>query len=52
MRKSVGNKLMLDGLEMEATKSWPTMTNLTQKIEADVVIPQTILNYQEYNAKL
>jgi hypothetical protein len=29
MRKQIGNKLMLDGLEMEAAKSWPTMTNLT-----------------------
>ena len=39
MRKTIGNKLMLDGLEMEAAKSWPTLTNLAQKIEADVIVP-------------
>lgn len=52
MRKNIGNQLMLDGLEMEAAKSWPTLANLTTKIEADVIIPQTILNYGEYQAKL
>ncbi len=39
MRKNIGNKLMLDGLEMEASKSWPNMANLATKIEADVIIP-------------
>ena len=43
---------MLDGLEMEATKSWPNMANLATKIEADVIVPQTILNYPEYTLKL
>ena len=43
---------MLDGLEMEAAKSWPTLANLTEKIEADVIIPQTILNFTEYQQKL
>ena len=43
---------MLDGLEMEAAKHWPNMTNLQSKIEADVIIPQTVLNYQEYQNKL
>lgn len=39
MRKKVGNQFMLDGLEMESAKSWPTMANLTTRIEADVIIP-------------
>ena len=52
MRKKIGNKLMLDGLEMEAAKSWPTMSNLAAKIEADVIIPQTILNFAEYQMKI
>ena len=30
---------MLDGLEMEAQKNWPNMANLTQKIEADAIVP-------------
>ena len=52
MRRNIGNKLMLDGLEMEAKKSWPNLGNLANKIEADVIIPQTILNYPEYTNKL
>ena len=52
MRKNIGNKLMLDGLEMEAAKHWPNMANLAQKIEADVIIPQTVLNFSEYHTKL
>ena len=39
---------MLDGLEMEAAKHWPSLSNLQQKIDADVIVPQTVLNYQEY----
>ena len=52
MRKKISNQLMLDGLEMEAAKSWPTMSNLASKIEADVIIPQTILNFAEYQVKI
>ena len=43
---------MLDGLEMEAEKHWPTLANLAAKIDTDVIIPQTVLNYQEYTNKL
>ena len=52
IRKQVADRFMLDGLEMENAKSWPNLANLNQKIEADVVIPQTVLNYAEYQAKL
>ena len=52
MRRNIGNKLMLDGLETEARKSWPTLGNLGAKIDVDVIIPQTVLNYPEYSNKL
>ena len=52
LRKQINDKMMLRGLEMEANKNWATMANLNSKIEADVVIPQTILNYTEYHQKL
>ena len=52
MRKDIKNKLMLDGLEMEAAKHWPTMANLAHKIDTDVIIPQTILNFSEYQQKI
>ena len=48
MRKSLQNKMMLDTMDMDAEKNWPTMANLHDKIDADVVIPQTILNYKDY----
>lgn len=43
---------MLDALQIEATRQWPTLGNLDFKINADVVLPQTILNYGEYQQKL
>ena len=52
MRKQISNKFMLDGLEMEAAKHWPNLTNLKSKIDADVIIPQTVLNFTEYHNKL
>jgi hypothetical protein len=39
---------MLDAMQIEATRQWPTLLNLDVKIDADVVIPQTILNFGEY----
>jgi hypothetical protein len=43
---------MLDALQIESTRSWPTLLNLDNKINVDVVLPQTILNYGEYQQKL
>lgn len=43
---------MLDAMQIEATRQWPTLLNLDVKIDADVVIPQTILNFGEYQTKL
>lgn len=48
MRTNISNKLMLDGLEMEQAKHWPTVANLATKINADVIIPQTVINHAEY----
>ena len=39
MRKSINNKMMLDSMDMDAEKNWPTMANLQDKIDADVIIP-------------
>ena len=48
MKKKLKNKLMLDALEIEQKRFWPTITTLEKKIDTDVVIPQTILDYGEY----
>ena len=52
MRADLNKKLMLDAMTQEQRQSWPTLGTLDQKIDADVIIPQTILNHSEYQTKL
>ena len=52
LRQETDRRLMLDAMQIEATRQWPTLLNLDVKIDADVVIPQTILNFGEYQTKL
>ncbi len=51
MRQKMENKIMLDVMELDS-KRWPTLWDLNQKVNENVVIPQTILNYGEYYKKL
>lgn len=51
MRRSMQNKIMLDIMEIES-KKWPTLLDLHQKVDENVILPQTILNYGEYQKKL
>lgn len=51
MRRSMENKIMLDVMEIDS-KRWPTLNNLNEKINENVILPQTILNYEEYYNKL
>jgi len=37
--EKMDKKLMLDALQMEAIKNWPSLANLHRKINADVIIP-------------
>ena len=48
LKQSTNKRLMLDALQIEATRQWPTLANLDYKINTDVILPQTILNYGEY----
>lgn len=52
MRNTINKKLMLDAMTLEQRQSWPTLATLDQKIDADVILPQTILNHHEYQQKL
>ena len=45
------NKYMLDALEMESRR-WPKLNDLDKSITTNIVLPQTILNYSEYQLKL
>lgn len=50
-KRAMQNKLMLDAMQIESQK-WPTLYDLNTKIDENVVLPQTILNYGEYQMKL
>ena len=50
-KKALENKMMLDTMQIDSQK-WPTLLDLNAKVDANVVLPQTILNYGEYQTKL
>ena len=50
-KKTLENKMMLDVMQVDSRK-WPTLTDLNTKVDENVVLPQTILNYGEYQKKL
>jgi hypothetical protein len=43
--------MMLDTLALES-KNWPNLANLHEAIKTNVILPQTILDFQEYYDKL
>ena len=38
-RKTVSDKLMLNAMEIEQNRFWPSLSTLDTKIDSDVVIP-------------
>ena len=48
---NMDNRLMLDVMQVDSRK-WPTLADLNEKVNDNVVLPQTILNYGEYQQKL
>ena len=50
-KKAMQNMLMLKAMEIDS-KKWPTIFDINKKIDDTVVLPQTILNYGEYQKKL
>ena len=52
MTKTTSNQIMLDALELEHEKRWPTLATLDDKIDLDLIIPQNVLNFSEYQSKL
>jgi len=50
-KKAMENKLMLDVMQIDS-KKWPTLSDLNSKIDENVILPQTIMNYGEYQQKL
>ena len=45
------DRYMLDTMQIES-KRWPKLNDLDHSIHSNVLIPQTVLNYHDYQAKL
>ena len=52
MRWETKRTLMLDAMQMQAVRHWPTLGSLDATVQMDVMLPQTVLNYTEYQEKL
>jgi len=50
-RKAMENRLMLETMQIDS-KKWPTLLDMNTKIQDNVILPQTIMNYGEYQHKL
>lgn len=50
-KRRLENKYMLDAMTLES-KRWPQLDDLDNSIETNVILPQTILNYDEYQQKI
>jgi len=45
------NTYMLDAFKMEQ-KRWPNLENLNESVDTNFLLPQTVLNFGEYQNKL
>jgi len=50
-KRRMENKYLLDALELESRR-WPKLHDLDNSVTTNIILPQTILNYGEYQLKL
>ncbi|CDW75094.1 UNKNOWN [Stylonychia lemnae] len=50
-RRAMQTKIMLDVMEIDS-KRWPSLAEMNERINEHVVLPQTIMNYEEYQRKI
>ena len=50
-KRRMENRYMLDALTIESRR-WPKLGELDKTISTNIILPQTILNYGEYQNKL
>lgn len=51
IKRSMQNKIMLDVMQIDSRR-WPTLLDLNNNINGNVILPQTVLNYEEYQQKI
>ena len=52
MKDKLNTKLMFDAMTIENNRFWPTLTSIDEKVNMNMILPATILNFSEYTAKL
>ena len=50
-KNALEKKIMLDMMQIES-KRWPSLVDINAKVDENVILPQTILNYVEYQKRL
>lgn len=50
-KRRMENRYMLDAMTLES-KRWPKLQDIDDKYDTKILLPQTILNYAEYQLKL
>ena len=50
-KRKMTNRYMLDAMQIESRR-WPKLDDLEGSIQTNIILPQTILNYSEYQDKL
>lgn len=50
-KRRLENRYKLDAMTIDSRR-WPKLENIENNIAANVILPQTILNYSEYQLKL
>ncbi len=46
-RRKMELKIKLDTMEADSAR-WPTLLDMNQKLDENVILPSTIMNYGEY----
>ena len=50
-KRKMENRYMLDAMVIESRR-WPKLNDLDKSISTNIILPQTVLNYAEYQEKL
>ena len=50
-KRKMTNRYMLDAMQIESRR-WPKLEDLDKGIQTNILLPQTVLNFKEYQDKL
>ena len=50
-RTQMETRLMLDTMQADSQR-WPSLVNMNERVDDNVILPQTIINHEEYAKKM